>query len=232
MLNSGHSKDGQVVRLVGDDHEPRTFSTFCPTVIATIGFLPGTIEDRSIKISMRRRRRDEPVERFREDRIEALSVLARKARRWADDHMEQLRLADPSVPGELHDRAADNWRPLLAIADIVGGVWPEAARNVAQALSEVNSTEQESMRTMLLSDIRSAFDNADRLSSDKIVAHLIGLDERPWTEFSKGRSVTKSALARLLKPFSIFPKTIRLDEKTTAKGYYRTDFEDAFARYL
>jgi Protein of unknown function (DUF3631)/Primase C terminal 2 (PriCT-2)/Bifunctional DNA primase/polymerase, N-terminal len=232
VLNSGHSKDGQVVRLVGDDHEPRTFSTYCPTVIATIGFLPGTIEDRSIKIVMRRRRRDEPVDRFREDRIEALSVLGRKARRWADDHMEELRGADPDVPGELHDRAADNWRPLLAIADAAAGVWRQMARHVAIALSEVNSTDQESMRTMLLSDIRAAFAKVDRLSSDNIVTHLAGLDERPWSEFSKGRSITKAGLARLLKPFAIFPKTIRFDDKNTAKGYYRADFEDAFARYL
>ena len=61
VLNSGHSKDGQVARLVDDDHEPRTFATYCPTVIACIGSLPGTIEDRSIKITLRRRRRDEPV---------------------------------------------------------------------------------------------------------------------------------------------------------------------------
>ena len=32
----------------------------------------------------------------------------------------ELRVADPPVPAELHDRAADNWRPLLAIADAAG----------------------------------------------------------------------------------------------------------------
>ena len=89
VLNSGHSKDGQVVRLVGDDHEPRVFSTCCPTAVASIDWLPGTIEDRSIKIRYAPRRRDEPVERFREDQIEALSVLAQKARRWVVDHHER-----------------------------------------------------------------------------------------------------------------------------------------------
>ena len=30
ILNSGHTRCGQVVRSVGDDHEPRTFKTFAP----------------------------------------------------------------------------------------------------------------------------------------------------------------------------------------------------------
>ena len=70
ILNSGHSNDGNVIRLVGDDHEPRAFSTWCPTAIAAIGRLPNTIEDRSIKIVMRRRRRDEPVDRIGRDQSE------------------------------------------------------------------------------------------------------------------------------------------------------------------
>jgi Protein of unknown function (DUF3631) len=37
---------------------------------------------------------------------------------------------------------------------------------------------------------------------------------------------------RLLAPFDIHPQTIRVDEKTTAKGYLRAQFEDAFDRYL
>jgi hypothetical protein len=34
IINSGHARDGQVIRLVGEDHEPRAFSTWCPTAIA------------------------------------------------------------------------------------------------------------------------------------------------------------------------------------------------------
>ena len=233
VLNSGHSKDGQVVRLVGEDHEPRVFSTWSPVAIATIDWLPSTIEDRSIKIVMRRRRRDECVERFREDRIEPLTALARMARRWADDHLETLRNSDPMMPSELHDRAADNWRPLFAIADAAGGDLPGLAREAARALSDTSIAEPDSRGTMLLGDVRSAFEskNTDRLSSDALVIHLTLLDDRPWGEINKGRPLTKSRLARLLNPFKIRSTTIRLDHDT-AKGYYRSDFDDAFARYL
>lgn len=138
------------------------------------------------------------------------------------------------MPLELNDRSADNWRSLFAIADIAGSEWSRLARQAALVLSDAGSTEQDSRGTMLLGDVRALYQgkNSDRLTSDAIVAFLMNLDDRPWGEMNKGRGMTKSILARLLKPFKIFPTTIRLDGDRTAKGYYRSAFEDAFARYL
>ena len=131
MLNSGHRCNGQAVRLVGEDHDPRAFSTFCPTVIAAIGRLPSTLEDRSVSISMRRALPNEMVIRFDEKERSTLLPLARKARRWTDDHKDLLRNADPKIPEELHGRAADNWRPFLAVAHIVGGQWFDLASDAS-----------------------------------------------------------------------------------------------------
>jgi hypothetical protein len=39
------------------------------------------------------------------------------------------------VPESLNDRAADNWRPLLAIADLGGGGWSERAGLAAVCLA-------------------------------------------------------------------------------------------------
>ena len=47
VLNSGHRRTGEVIRDVGDDFEPRRFSTWAPVAIAAIGKIPGTLEDRS-----------------------------------------------------------------------------------------------------------------------------------------------------------------------------------------
>ena len=55
VLNSGHRKGGQVVRTVGDDHEPRAFSTFAAVTIAIIGNLPDTLADRSVTVDLKRR---------------------------------------------------------------------------------------------------------------------------------------------------------------------------------
>ena len=62
ILNSGHRKGGAVLRVTGDDLEPRQFATFAPCGIALIGTLPPTLADRSIPVELNRRRPNEPVE--------------------------------------------------------------------------------------------------------------------------------------------------------------------------
>src|SRR5262245_59510974 len=121
IINSGHTRaTAFVVRTVG--HEPRLFSTWGARMIALIGRLPSTLEDRAIVLPMRRRAPGETVERIRRDGLlRRLDPLRRRATRWVADHLAALQAADPAVPAALHDRQADNWRPLLAIADAAGG---------------------------------------------------------------------------------------------------------------
>src|SRR5262245_53446818 len=52
VLNSGHRRGGAVLRNVGDDHEPRAFSTYAACAVALIGQLPGTLTDRSVTIDL------------------------------------------------------------------------------------------------------------------------------------------------------------------------------------
>src|SRR5437870_3360351 len=84
VLNSGHRRRfAAVIRLVGEQHETRIFSTWCPKAIACIGSLPGTLEDRSIVIHMRRKTAQERVEARRQDRLEqTCEPIRRQAARW------------------------------------------------------------------------------------------------------------------------------------------------------
>lgn len=241
IINSGHSRDGQVVRLVGDDHEPSAFSTFCPTAIAAIGNLPGTIQDRAIVVALRRRLPNERIDRFRSDRVEHLTVLASKMARWAADHEGELREADPNMPQGLHDRACDNWRVLLAIADLAGRHWAQQARIAAEFLSAQEADQIEQSRSvMLLADIRKLFDDrlkngardADRIGSSHLAGALVGLEDRPWATWSRGKPITAANVAQQLKRFGIFPSTIKLADGKQPNGYTRSQFDDAFARYL
>jgi hypothetical protein len=237
IVNAGHCRASATVLRTAetsDGYEVRAFAVWGAVAIAAIGRLPGTIEDRAVKISMRRRRPDEVVDRVRLDRLDELAPIARRAARWVTDHLAELQAADPGVPGELHDRAADNWRVLLAIADEAGGDWPERARKAAVALTLAGADDAETTRIALLTDIQGAFDakGVDRLASEDLVSYLVGLDERPWPESGNGKPITKTQVARLLKPLRISPGTIRLDDGRTAKGYYRSAFEDAFVRWL
>jgi len=231
VLNAGHRRGGQIIRTVGDDHEPRQFSTWTPAAIAMIGRLPDTLEDRSVSIALRRRRPTERVQQFRNDRAHDLKQLARKMARWCDDNRQSLAASDPNT-GTLVNRAADNWRPLLAIANIAGGDWPRLARTVAEA-AEIAKQDQ-SKRTMVLSDIRDIFaarPGADRLRSAELADVLGAMENRPWAEWRNGKPITPAALARLLGPFGITPGTKR-DGDSTFKGYLLADFAGVFEIYL
>jgi hypothetical protein len=231
VLNAGHRRGGQIIRTVGDDHEPRQFSTFTPAAIAMIGRLPDTLEDRSVSIALRRRRPTEKVQQFRSDRVQDLKQLSRKIARWCDDNRQNLAASDPNT-GALANRAADNWRPLLSVADLAGGRWPEHARAVAQAAE--TAKQDQSKRTMVLGDIRDIFaarSETDRLRSAEMAEVLGAMENRPWSEWRNGKPITPAALARLLAPFGITPGTKR-DGESTFKGYLLSDFTEAFATYL
>ena len=231
ILNGGHSrKSARVLRAVGEDHEPQEFSTFCPKALAGIGRLADTLEDRSIGIPVKRKRPQDRTTRLREDRLDYLEIR-RQCSRWSKDSLERLRNADPQIPPTLNDRAADNWRALLAIADAAGGEWPQKARDAAVALS--GATDDEAVGPQLLADIRDCFahEGSPAVFSEDLVKYLIGLEDRPWAEWGKPpKPISQNQVARLLKRFEIRPRDVRLQR--VAKGYRREHFEDAFARYL
>lgn len=233
ILNSGHSRRGAVViRCDGETLEAKTFSTWCPKVLALIGKLPSTVADRSIVVRLQRKGRGEVVERFRAAKLRELEPLCMQAARWAADHTDMLRAADPEAPSALNDRAADNWRPLLAIADLAGGEWPGRARRAALTLSGEGEESTEEIGLLLLADLRGIFATDDRLPTASILEKLVALEESPWRHFHKGGSpLTPRDLARLLVPFGVKSRTIRIDD-ATPKGYVAADFVDAFSRYL
>ena len=169
ILNCGHRHDGAVLRVVGEDLEPRLFATFSPCSVALIGELPPTLADRSILIDLKRRRpADGDVTSFSLDEVGHLDLLARQSARWAEDHAVEIAATKPEMPDGIINRARDNWRVLKAIATVVGGEWPsyiDAAALAAQA----RTGEETSQLEQLLSDIKAvAFDGATTRSGRPI----------------------------------------------------------------
>jgi putative DNA primase/helicase len=235
VLNSGHRRGGSVLRTVGDDHEPRSFATYAACVIALIGQLPGTLSDRSVTIHLKRRLPSEKIEPFRLDRTEHLDVLARQIARFARDNAEAVRAADPAMPPGIFNRDADNLRPLLAIADVAGGEWPERARKAALAGREASEDEGPHLEQLLgdIRDIFTASDHLDRISSADLVARLVEFEGRPWAEYGhSGKPLSQNRLAALLKPTGIGPNQIKFDGPKGYKGYRSRQFDEAFERYL
>jgi Protein of unknown function (DUF3631) len=242
ILN-GNRKGSRVLRTVGDDHEPRAFSVYTAVAIALIGQLPDTLHDRAVTIDLQRRRASETITSFRPDRADHLDVLARKMARWAKDHAERIAERDPEM--RLINRRADNWRCLLAIADEVGGEWPERAGNAAEASHNAEGDDASRLE-LLLGDIQDAFakkgeapvanmfaEKVDvEIASADLVKALVAIEGRPWAEMGKsGKPLTQAKLARMLKPLGISPGNIG-EEKARVRGYKLTQFEEAFSRYL
>ena len=236
VLNAGHKRGGQVVRCVGDDAEPRAFGVFAPAAIAAIGRLPGTIEDRSILVRMKRATRPERPEPLHTAAETEGAKLASRCARWVADHTDRLREADPALPAGLFNRAADNWRPLFAIAEAAAGDWPERLAKAVVALAP-NDADAEGRGVMLLADVRTIFNerkanrDGDKLASADLCVALAADATGPWADYKNGKPIGQGQLARALKPFGLFPGTVRIGD-ATPKGYQREDFEEAWSRYL
>ena len=132
ILNSGHTPTTAFVwRCHAETNDPEGFSTWAPMAVAKIGSLPPILRSRSIVVVMSRKAPDASMERFRPRDIPGLAEIARRCSRWARDNIDALRDADPRLPSEITGRLADNWRPLFAISDTIGGLWPDLARRSA-----------------------------------------------------------------------------------------------------
>jgi hypothetical protein len=231
VFNSGHKRGGGVSRFVGG--RSRRFPTFAPLAVAAIGMLPLPLLHRAVVINMQRSGKS--LKRLDES-DPAFAAAREEIRKWAGT----CSLApDPEMPPALRDRAADNWRVLLAIADDLGH--GEAARSAATTLCANRPDEDPGVA--LLADIRTAFQapSVDRITSATLIEALLGLEDNFWNEWrglqddQSPRKLTQGDLSHLLRPFGIRPKTIwpagrRLGDRSS-RGYLRSQFDRAWRAY-
>lgn len=244
VLNAGFTRWAKVPRCVGPSHELAEFSVFCPKALAGIGRLPDTVADRSIPITLARRAPGHTTARFRRrevaPRAEALSnALALWAA--APDTVPTLTAARPAIPGALGDRAADICEPLLAVADLAGGDWPDSARiALVRLCAPGGEAEDDNLGAKLLTACRDIFqaEGVDRMPTRDLLDRLVAReDDSPWAQWweadlNRGQVRGPAArLARWLKPFGIRSRDYR-DGGKIEKGFLLEAFRDAFARYL
>jgi Protein of unknown function (DUF3631)/Bifunctional DNA primase/polymerase, N-terminal len=247
ILCGGFERNGHVEVCEGEGTAitTRLFSTYCPKAFGLIGKLTPTLTDRSIRIPMRRKLRTERVERLRRRDNEEHARLRQQCLRWVNDNASVLAKAPPAALDALNDRALDFWEPLLIIADLVGGDWPEAARKAALALS--GDGEDDATNILLLRDLQWLFDGkpetqddksaqreyepADQLFSRTIIEELAKISTSPWAGWNNGRGFSQHDLARALKDFGVVSETVRIGS-STAKGYYAAKLREPFETYL
>lgn len=231
-LNAGHHRGANAGRCVvrGNQVQTEELPSFCAVAMAGLGWLPDTIMSRSVVIRMRRRHAGETVEPFRRRTHGAHATAIKLAlEAWAAGLPPEI-TKWPELPSSIQDRDADVWEPLIAVADLAGGDWPKRAREAAVALVADAKDTEPSLGIRLLADIKSVFGERDAVASKVLIQELCGLVESPWQDL-KGKPLDERRLSSLLRQYGVRSKSIRLGE-ATPKGYSRSDFHDAWARYL
>src|SRR5215203_1790898 len=223
VLNAGFRRGGAASLCVGQgaNIDYRDFPVYSPKAIAGIGRLPDTVADRSIPIDLKRRKKGESIQRFRRRKVETEALpLQEKVGAWVQTTgIEALASCEVDLPEALDDRAQDIVEPLLAIADVVGGVCPEAARSAAvELLTGEERDDQESLGVRLLADIKAVFEaeEEETVRTSSVVAGLRYMAEAPWDDF-KGSGLTAQRMAQLLKPYGV--KSKKIWDKNVDKAY-------------
>jgi hypothetical protein len=236
VFNSGHRKGG--VGTLTERGHSREFSLFAPLALALpdmFGVLPRTLSERTITISMERDDGKRVLKRFDRDHPDgALDAAYAQILLWS---REAKLDPDPAMP--VRNRWADNWRPLLSIADALG--WGAQARDALAVFAR--EYHDADIKIVLLIAIRTVFNmrEVDRLPSKTLLVALYELDEAEWCEFrgvhgnQQPHRLKEAELARMLRQFKIKPGTIwpknRTAESKSARGYQRACFEEAWRAY-
>lgn len=240
IINAGHTRSQAFVGRTESDgkgqFEPKLFNVWCAKAFAGISLerhLPPATMSRSIVITLRRKRPDESVQRLRHADPALFKEIASKLEQFARSYSDQVRAARPELPDELSDRAQDNWDPLFAIAERAGTAWIARARAAALKLSK-SDEESVGTGTELLKDIADVFGTkkCPRISTSDLIESLLTNEDAPWATYNRGKPITPRQISTLLRGFGIKSKTVRLGAHSTPKGFERTQFDDAFARYV
>ena len=91
------------------------------------------------------------------------------------------------------------------------------------------SLEARNVKCAVLAAIKDLFaaQHTNRLGSKAIVEALTADPTARWSESNRGRTLSEAQLARLLRPFEIYPTSFG-----AARDYRLSEGQDAFARYV
>jgi hypothetical protein len=181
---------------------------------------------------MQMKRKDEQVEEFNQLDDAEFAVLRRKFARWAADNAAALKDARPIMPTGLNNRAAANWKLLLAIAELAGGPWPARAREAAERLTRSGRRPSDGVR--LLAAFKDMFAGRQEITSEDVVTELRKDPTSIWVDYNHGGPITQRQVAILLDAYDIHPIPLHPTRRKdfARQGYKLDQFVDAFTRYL
>lgn len=244
ILNAGYLKDRKVKLVMGKT--ARGISVFTPMALAGIDanhILPLDLLRRCIVLDIQRSARTDLKQPIGDDFAMECALVVERLKRWEVSF--PIDPPPPQIPEELGGSARDNWRPLLAIAEHLG-----AGAEARAAALKLGERGEHNERVILLTHIRDVFARNptwDRITRERLLSELHNQEDSPWLEWHGLRTADArqppqphpltarelvTALGRFnIKVKNIFAKGGRQTRGPSAKGWYRADFEFAWASY-
>jgi len=212
------------------------YDVFCPKVIGAIAgsnFLPPNSMGRSIHFGMLPKLPSETVEKFQYADNDEFLEQRRKLARFALDHAEALRTANPAVPDGFDNRLQENWRLLFAIADLAGGSWPKRARAAAVKLTKQYyepSVGRQCLSLFVELFLMSKYEGmiTSAWAQEQFVADPTSI----WVNYKGRGPITQWGIKGILAAYHIRPDLIHPRGDPTVRGYKIEWFETAFRHYL
>ena len=230
-LNSGYRRNAVSTRCVNKGEGVADFVCYGPLALAGLKTLPDALATRAIFIHMRPRAADEPKEDFklRYHPAEA-QPIKEGLEEWCVAISANVIGYEPLMPAGITDRSADIWEPLLVIAEMAGGDWPNRARAAASYLTGAAKEDVVSSGRELLAHIMDAFLDADKIWTCTLCQRLRDREESPWADI-RGKALDERGLSVRLKAYRLKSRDVRIDG-VVRKGFHKSDFADAWKRYL
>src|SRR5690606_31576707 len=217
LFNGGYRRGQPIYRMGGENmDEELEFDPFSPVAFAGLENLPDTLVTRTVIIRMRKKTRDEHVDRFRYSEVrEQARPLRDRLSAWAasvsKDQLQRFKqvyagkvlpfeggcdpLPDAIDPG----RDEEAWEPLHLVADLAGGHWPDRVRATATWFLENRPEDATPIHQQLVCDIKSIWEEGRQaMLTRDIVSRLVNLDDGPWESMGES-GLTAKTLAFLLK---------------------------------
>lgn len=238
-LNAGFERGAVIPRCKDHGEDLVDFEVFGPKVLAGIGDPPDTVKDRGFVLALRRARRSETRERFRRRKAGPVAEeIRRQIEAWSGvgANVAALRRAEPSLPDALNDRAQDAAEPLLALADLASGEWPERARTALVALAGEAAEDEveDTSGVALLRDLVNVFERLagpKHATTDALLREL-NANGSLWEKWDRGEGLDALGLARFLKRYRVRSRNVKTADDKVLKGYRRADILDAAERYV
>jgi putative DNA primase/helicase len=227
--------DGTVERCDRDSRDVISYYPWGPRVVIGNGPVSHTLESRCMTIYLKRKLPTESVLRlpvFRRQQPDYFTELRASIESYANDLYRKVQQVEIQQDLGLENREFDRYEPLLKIAQAIDtNLFEEFLMLVLKMRNVVQ--EPPSIHVQLLVDIYLIFEEMtkDRLATAHILEKLRQLPESPWREMhDRPRpTLTDMYIASSLRLFNIGPR--QLGDGTNKRGYFRSDFDDAYARY-